>query len=187
MSSGLGRTQRSVVEYLGEHGTATIWELAGALTNGGGQRYADSTGGESVIRRAVRRLYEDGRLVTRTEGSAVHYAMANEEHTDGWTAYVAEPGPRSWPRCWRLRCSTLTRPRQTEPPMRSTPPPSGPCATWLRPPRSAACIPWADRADERALDLLGRGRVSTGEGIILGFLLVNTLMLGMILAMMGRR
>jgi len=29
--------------------------------------------------------------------------------------------------------------------------------------------------------------VSTGEGIILGFLLVNTLMLGMILAMMGRR
>jgi hypothetical protein len=29
--------------------------------------------------------------------------------------------------------------------------------------------------------------VSTGESIILGFLLVNTLMLGMILAMMGRR
>lgn len=29
--------------------------------------------------------------------------------------------------------------------------------------------------------------MSTGEGIILGFLLVNTLMLGMILAMMGRR
>lgn len=94
MSSGLGRTQRSVVEYLGEHDTATIWELAGALTNGGGQRYADSTGGESVIRRAVRRLYEDGRLVTRTEGSAVHYAMADEEHTDGWTAYVAEPRPK---------------------------------------------------------------------------------------------
>lgn len=95
MSAGHGHAQKVILEYLEQHDTVTVRALTEALVDGRGNGYADTVGGESVIRRAVRRLYEDGRLVKRSEGGAVQYAMADGEHTgNGWTEYAPEPRPK---------------------------------------------------------------------------------------------
>jgi len=99
MSSGPGHVQRQIHHHLSQHDTATVAHLCSALADSKGRAYDATTGGRSVIRDALKRMYRTDRVVRRLVPAIptgwYEYALPGAVG-DGWmTAEQEGPAGRS--------------------------------------------------------------------------------------------